>query len=537
MAKIHLLELQNFGKHENTSIDLGQTPVHVFVGENEQGKSQILEGLRWNLTGVCRLTDERGAGADRIIRHGASGMNTHVVLTHKGSSPVHVWREKGRQGSAGFKATSSQTITDDSVFLAHLGMSKRMISAALSVGYFFDMDAKARNKLVLSLFGGQMTKEEIGVEVRKHLSSKLAIAGFEQLLGRLGKGPYGPEVLQLIHDEAYKKRTDVNRELADAKAVDRATDTDRPAAKEIPQLKEKRDAAQTQLRTLSSAQESFLVQKTKLAEQINAYTRQLAELDSKGDLGDVCTGCAHCDGCGQKIPETSRQARRDLIIKEAKALKGKITRATNKVEEIDAEGDKLAEQQRTATEQYENAVKLLALAEQETKDIEAIQAKQKALDELVKTFSPKGPMAGTLILDQIKGLVTTTNVRLGAMTSKALGLVMDHEGNFRVRRDYGDGKYVDDQYLSLSESEEYRVGVVLADALAFASGLGILAIDNADRLYGVRRVQFRALMPLWAQTHETTLIFAAGDASSPSTKHMTVWKVENGTVTANPRLS
>ncbi len=63
------LALQYFRNHENSYIEPGR--LNLFVGHNNAGKSSILAGLEWALTGKCYWTDKAGRGAADLVQAGA----------------------------------------------------------------------------------------------------------------------------------------------------------------------------------------------------------------------------------------------------------------------------------------------------------------------------------------------------------------------------------------------------------------------------------------------------------------------------------
>lgn len=74
--------LQQFGSHADTDLAFTQ-PVTFIVGPNGHGKSTIVEGLLWALTGLfARGVDGRGVGAGAVVRTGqtAARVTVHTAL-------------------------------------------------------------------------------------------------------------------------------------------------------------------------------------------------------------------------------------------------------------------------------------------------------------------------------------------------------------------------------------------------------------------------------------------------------------------------
>lgn len=94
---ISRLRLQHFRCHMDT--DLEFAPLTFIVGRNNTGKSSIIDALEWVLTGACRGTDRRGAGAKTLVRAGGAERATVTVqlgaheltrtVTRDGTSRVH----------------------------------------------------------------------------------------------------------------------------------------------------------------------------------------------------------------------------------------------------------------------------------------------------------------------------------------------------------------------------------------------------------------------------------------------------------------
>ena len=92
----------------------------------------------------------------------------------------------------------------------------------------------------------------------------------------------------------------------------------------------------------------------------------------------------------------------------------------------------------------------------------------------------------------------------------------------------------------LSDSEQYRVGIMLQIAIAKVANTGILALDYADTLVGVERGRMMGLATSTLQSEfESILVFSATERSKTQIKesfeavnyqNTTVYWVENGTV-------
>lgn len=179
--RIDRIELTNFRNFEH--LDLAFDDRVLIVGPNGAGKSTIIDAIAWVLTGHCRGTDARGAGAKALIRQGAD--QGTVALTLQGIPTIT--RTVRADGS-----TSTNVKPD--IIQAKLGATDAQITACLYSRAFFDLHHADAKDL---LFG------VLDVKVDPALIPELPL-----------KGPVGLTDLDLFYQDAFNRRAVAKKTLA-----------------------------------------------------------------------------------------------------------------------------------------------------------------------------------------------------------------------------------------------------------------------------------------------------------------------------------
>lgn len=131
--RIDRIDLKDFRNFESLTLSFDQ-PRTLIVGPNGSGKSTIIDAIAWVLTGHCRGTDARGAGAKTLVRDGAD--RATVTLHLAGFPPIT--RTVGKDGG-------TQATVKPEVILAKLDTNDAAVTACLYSRAFFDFhhaDAK-----------------------------------------------------------------------------------------------------------------------------------------------------------------------------------------------------------------------------------------------------------------------------------------------------------------------------------------------------------------------------------------------------------
>ena len=128
-------------------------PRVVFAGVNGTGKTSCADAIRWVLTGACRGTDAKGAGAVTLIPEGTQAAEASVTIQGLG-----VVARKYAEGAGGFKVEGF-TGTGQAQFQAlyeHLGTTPAFMAAALDSSVFLDLTHVEAKALILSLLDVQI---------------------------------------------------------------------------------------------------------------------------------------------------------------------------------------------------------------------------------------------------------------------------------------------------------------------------------------------------------------------------------------------
>lgn len=149
---IKKLTLKNWRSHVKTSFEFGK--VNIVRGPNNSGKSSLAQAIEYVLTGRCDGTDERGAGADKLItvRKDAKTATITALLTVnnglQGVREATLERMRGPSGSALTLHYGAEVMNerqwDETV-------DRDQVSAALRVGRFLALNERAQSALLSDL--------------------------------------------------------------------------------------------------------------------------------------------------------------------------------------------------------------------------------------------------------------------------------------------------------------------------------------------------------------------------------------------------
>lgn len=178
---IRSVQLQNFRNFENSTFLLGERS--FLMGPNGSGKSTILDGIAWALTGRCRGTDARGAGAKNLIRMGADSATVTITLD---GFPDPIFRSVARNGST---SASFQP----AAILGRLNVSDPVVQGCLYGRTFFALHHAEAKNLLMSVLNVRIPVES------------LPGAGLSE--------PADLATLERIYDEAFQARATAKRAL------------------------------------------------------------------------------------------------------------------------------------------------------------------------------------------------------------------------------------------------------------------------------------------------------------------------------------
>lgn len=173
--------------------------VTLILGPNGSGKSTIAEGIRYALTAECGLTDARGSGIKRAIRHGAKAAS--IDLATDGPTIMRTIKPSGATVAVDKLAGDEARAALEVAF-----PSPELLRCMLSSGHFVGLPAKEQQSVLASLAGQPVD----GAWVREQLTAPQANAIAEALDST---NLTGPALLDHLHSVAYGARTELNRRV------------------------------------------------------------------------------------------------------------------------------------------------------------------------------------------------------------------------------------------------------------------------------------------------------------------------------------
>lgn len=215
-----------------TDARLSLDDVTLVLGPNGTGKSTIAEAIRYALTGECGFTTKAGAGASRVIRHGAKvasiDLTTDVATimrTIKASgSTVAVDKLAGDEARAALEVALP---------------APELLRCMLSSSHFIGLPAKEQQAVLSSLAGqpvdADWVREQLG-DLATEIADAIEATNLQ-----------GPALLDHLHSTAYGARTERNRRVKDL-AGKLSGDAPMAVAEDVlAKLKAAKDKAATKL--------------------------------------------------------------------------------------------------------------------------------------------------------------------------------------------------------------------------------------------------------------------------------------------------
>lgn len=244
--KITQLTIHNIGLIEDEVISINR-PLIIFYGDIRQGKSTVLQSVRWCLG---------GSFPDDIIRHGAK--EAFVELTFEGGSIRREWYVSTRGTSAG------QTRARDVVFIrngkavqnpAH-ELKKLLNPFLLNQNHFAEMNELERKRFMVELFAVDTTAEDAELSLKEAEASKLRskLDGYGEIdltpVEAVEVGPLREELQKIreTYDAECDKVNSTNANIAqDNATIQRALDRIGNLKNEIDDLERDLDAKKQEL--------------------------------------------------------------------------------------------------------------------------------------------------------------------------------------------------------------------------------------------------------------------------------------------------
>lgn len=128
--RIASLKLTDFRSYNRASLTLN-APITFLCGRNGAGKSSALDAITWALTGRCRGTDGRGAGAAQLKRGDAPTLSVSVELEGLGTVTRSLAGSQTLTVRDDIAHPAAPVIVAQAALLHRLGVSEGVLAAVL----------------------------------------------------------------------------------------------------------------------------------------------------------------------------------------------------------------------------------------------------------------------------------------------------------------------------------------------------------------------------------------------------------------------
>lgn len=455
---IRSLEIEGFRSHLKSRIEFGR--LNLVLGPNAAGKSSILDAIGFALTGACRGTDEGGRGSDALVTLGTAPEGLRVALeTDRGRFQRSL--EHGPASKVG------QAIRDA------LGFRHDALRAIFRPESFVYLEPKQQADLFASL----AAPENIEEVCRQYLGDHLPAGVIPQTMKEL-------DALQVL---TQKERPEIKRALAALGPVELKQEA-MPAdvrAMSPQQIRDRLAEARRQLQALRDQQAGA--------------TAAPPEAGRHDELADVDREIERlrqhelkpCPYCKKEIVlvkgSQSLHTPADVssVMKTLQDLRDKV-RAKAKPEAPPAAApvDPLAERIARGEQYVRDLDRVVFVLDQNAQMAERAAAETRALaraEEILRIIGPKGPLRAALVERGQKGDGFDLLAAINRVTAAA------GWGAVTIRPNPWSLLYRNRPIRLLSRSERWRFSLAVQAALASASGVKVLVLDDAEILVGDQR--------------------------------------------------
>jgi hypothetical protein len=495
MMKITKLHLTNFRSHLDTELELSAR--NLIIGPNGGGKSSLLDAICYACTGVCRGTDAAGKGADQLASYFWNGEEASPAA-------VEVWAERDgqhhhfrRAGGQGPKSATGQEVRQT------LGYDPRLVEALFRPGSFLDLPVGEQSALFV---GVGKRDEDIGEVCRKHLAGLIP----DELM------PATLKELDALERQARDARPALKKKLAELEkksVLEAIPESYRTAPLDGPeglheQLRRAMDE-RTSLREKMRRPEAKPTVRPGRDDVLAEYERTLAT---------VPTTAATCPACRAEVYVVSAKTlltteQRDTAVADLTRM---IEKRRQQVGPQAAPEPAVAEESRddqaalAALEKLnsdlDRAVYLRAQETQRIAEVDKTKARIEKADKAVKVLAPKGPLRAELAGQKPQSSPDLVTLTQDVMRAAAWGQV-----TFRVDPW---GLSLDGVPAALlSDSQRWRVNFAVQVALAHASGLRILVLDNTEILHQSNRMALIAALASVGSLIDQVILCTSKDPS------------------------
>lgn len=566
--KIKQISIKEFLAIKHLELDL-QTPINLIIGENEQGKSSLRDGIQWCLTGTARGLKTHSEQAHLIHD---SGKAAEVTITHDDGQAIT------RRKTPKSPPTVEGTLPPDLSLVAILSDPLTFLSWP---------DVQRRETLFRLIPGLNPSPEDIAARLRQHVPDpNFSLSNLATLAGTKG--------FKAAENEAIAKRRESKRTLEELKVEepeDRATiggrdyilpdiqeaeiqgalvklraDRDKLITKRgkvegeienLPQLEanlEELKKSRFQPSELPDSQ-SIGDQETAIAIQKESLKKLKADLEAAQITQEAfpafCPAIASaqvpCPRAGELLSGEPPDAETIEQLDAAVLEKEEHIQALEKKLEQDNKRLKIHQEHETEIANLETKIKDLQSKQESAEATKPLDEKIAAIDtriengqalhDAVRDFWRQKDAADQARerIDQIKTEITNYDVLAKALApdgipsqliKETLGPVnevlaqassylfqnqppVELTGELEVYR----GKT---PYSCLSKSARYRVGICFQYALAILTRSRLLMIDEGDILDPLNRACLIEFLLDIAPQFDTILVFATSNEARPS---------------------
>lgn len=192
--KLQALGLKNFRQHQDVVIQFSDYT--ILRGPNMAGKTSIMLGISWALTGANSFTARDGKNWEHLIRNGSDPRKITAALSIEDFGNIERSRATKSHQLLLPNATSVSATKNQSVLYERLGVHPEVLSVVLDPKPFIDRDASAqRDALTKAL---RPEKIEVTEAMKRHGITKIIGAEHLQAIIKEQKD----EVLRALKAEA-----------------------------------------------------------------------------------------------------------------------------------------------------------------------------------------------------------------------------------------------------------------------------------------------------------------------------------------------
>lgn len=271
MKKLTKLTIRNIGLIEESIIELNK-PMLLFYGDIRQGKSTILNAVRWCFG---------GAFPEDVIRHGAA--EAVVRLDFEGGWISREWY-RGKDGET--KARSVEYVDGGKVVANPVSELKRFLNPfLLNQEHLRDMTELERRRYFVEVFGINTAEFDEPLRKLEHDASELRI-----VIKSYGEPDVTPVELQ---DElGLKAQLDAARQL-------HATEQGK-RQQELAAIRETHEAARRQYVALGSDYATSVAKRAEISARLQGRRARIEEL--KVEIAEIETRCVAIEAELQAVP-------------------------------------------------------------------------------------------------------------------------------------------------------------------------------------------------------------------------------------------